>query len=63
MALPAHLAKYDALIDVLVGALVREAQDGADLETPAGIEHAEVESKREFVKSRQASICSGDDAK
>jgi hypothetical protein len=36
MALPAHLAKYDSLIDVIVDEVVREIEEGGrEVETPA----------------------------
>jgi hypothetical protein len=34
MALPAHLAHIDSLIDLLVDAVARELEAGADVETP-----------------------------
>ena len=36
MALPAHLAKYDGLIDMIVEQLVREIENCREIEPPAG---------------------------
>ena len=35
MPLPAHLSKYDGLLDLLVEELVREVLEGSDKEKPA----------------------------
>lgn len=35
MALPAHLAKYDALVDLIVDVLVREIEQKATAAVPA----------------------------
>jgi hypothetical protein len=41
MALPAHLAKYDRLLDYLVEELVRELEEqGTETETPASAANA-----------------------
>jgi hypothetical protein len=37
MALPAHLARYDSLLDLLAERLVAEVLEGTDVKTPAGI--------------------------
>jgi len=36
MALPAHLAKYEGLIDLVVEQLVREIEEGAEIKKAAG---------------------------
>ncbi len=35
MALPSHLAKYDALIDLVVEVIVREIEQGVEAKPPA----------------------------
>lgn len=42
MTLPAHLARYDSLIDLLVEELVREVEQGAEIKTGAGSRPAPV---------------------
>lgn len=37
MGLPAHLARYGALVDLIVERLVGELAQGAGVKTPAGI--------------------------
>ena len=40
MALPAHLQRYDGLIDLIVEQLVREIEQGAETKQAAGDEPA-----------------------
>jgi hypothetical protein len=64
LALPSHLARYDALLDLLAEQIAREilaerdspAADRAEWEHAMMVERAEVESVQDFHKSWQASI-------